>query len=133
MRTILYSLILSLCSILFISCNRTEFLYSTSSFYVLNQTKKDVIISYVITNPYNHVVDSNTQILPAKDTTRLQIDSITAHPSLLFDRMLFLSQNNDTLLIISSVEDLDWEYTQGKVDYGGYMLTEHRWLYKFSK
>jgi hypothetical protein len=133
MRTIRYLLILFLCSIILAGCYRTEFLHSTSSFYVLNQTSEDVKISYVITNPYNHVVDSNICILPAKEATRLPIDSLTSQPSILFNRMVFLSQDDDTLKVISSINDSDWGYSQGMIEYGGYIIKELRWLYRFNK
>lgn len=132
MRTIRYILILSLSSIIFVSCNRSEILYSTSSFFVLNQTSEDVKISYVTINPYNHVVDSNICLLSAKDTTRLPIDSITSEPSGLFKKMVFLSQDDDTLKVISSINDSDWEYSQGMIKYKGWRK-EHRWLYRFNK
>lgn len=132
MRAIRYFLILSLSSIIFVSCNRSEILYSTSSFFVLNQTSEDVKISYVTINPYNHVVDSNICLLSAKDTTRLPIDSITSEPSGLFKSIVFLSQDDDTLKVISSINDSDWEYSQGMIKYKGWRK-EHRWLYRFNK
>ncbi len=133
MRTIRYILILSLCSIIFVSCNRSEILYSTSSFFVLNQTSEDVKISYVMIHPYNHVVDSNICILSAKEATRLPIDSLTSQPSILFNRMVFLSQDDDTLKVLSSIDDSDWGYSQGMIEYGGYIIKELRWLYRFNK
>lgn len=126
----------------FVSCtNGPDPIEPKNTYSVENLTDVDIIAHYTILadyvfweQPRKNYTDSC--LISADTITNLPLDKygfyVSDSPSELFERIVFISTNGDTLLHLYPIEDSLWEDSISVSDYG-YQVRNHHWLYKFSK
>lgn len=133
-QIILYSTLL----VFLTSCGSgPEPLNPKNTYSVENLTDADMVAHYTIlahhSFPRKDFTDSCH--VSANTITNLPLDKygfyVSNYPSELFERIVFLSTNGDTLRILYPIEDSAWEDSISISDYG-YKVGNHHWLYKFS-
>ena len=129
MKRIQFILLMVLC-VCCNSCYETEPVSPKNTFSICNQTDADVKVGYVISDKYAKIQPSGICTAKANETRVLPLSNISALPSELFERIVFLSMDGDTLREVYPIEDADWEYSESISDYG-YQVANHYWTYSF--
>lgn len=130
-----------LIAICFSNCTTVDPIPPQNTYSIANQTSADIKVVYTILpehifweRPAQSFIDSC--FVFANTTTQMPLNKygfyVSEYPSRLFERIAFLTIDNDTLTSLFPIDDTLWQDSITVSDYG-YKVPNHNWIYHFTK
>ena len=134
-------LVVLLIAICFSNCVTVDPINPQNTYSIDNLTPEDIKVAYTILpehifweRPARSFTD--TCFVFANTTTQLPLNKygfyVSECPSRLFERIVILSADNDTLKLLFPIDDTLWQDSISVSDYG-YIVRNHNWLYEFTE
>ena len=130
-----------LIAICFTNCVTVDPINPQNTYSIYNLTSEDIKVAYTILPEYiyweqpTHCFTDSCFVF-ANTTTQIPLNKygfyVSECPSRLFERIVILSIDNDTLKSLFPIDDTLWKDSVSISDYG-YKVANHHWLYKFTK
>lgn len=113
-------------------CNGPDPIEGQNTYTICNEYKDSIKVLFQY-SVKSQDIDSTIIAPQQTHTISTLIGGISEwSPNYVFDWFVFLSANNDTLLIMDVVNDDEWTLVDSIADYG-YKVSYYHWLYKFNK